>query len=72
MKFNNEALLWRIDSRYQTRKAFCEAIGVTPRTFSNYMKSKNGFPAQFIIKAVELLEILPEEIGLYFFTPCEQ
>lgn len=66
---NNYGLfLWRIDEKFKTKKAFCEAVGITTATLMNYTSGKNAMPSTFIAKACELLEIPTEEIGLYFFT----
>lgn len=71
MANNYGLLLWRIDKKYGTKKAFCEAAEISANTLTNYTSGNTPMPSTFICKACELLEIPREEIGVYFFAPNE-
>lgn len=71
MPKNYSSLLWRIDKKFSTRKAFCDAIGISANTLSNYVNGHTGMTVSFIEKACEVLSIPKEEIGFYFFT-CDE
>lgn len=68
MEFNYSRLSGRIVEKYGTHTAFAKAMGYTKQTFSLKMNNKVRFTSDDIVKAVDLLDILPEEIGVYFFT----
>ena len=68
MPKNYSSLLWRIEKVFGTRKAFCEAIGISANTLSNYINGHTEMPSGFIEKACKVLKIPNEEIGFYFFT----
>lgn len=68
IKYDYGSLLWKID-QYGTRKSFCEAVGITPVTFRNYINGNNPMTASFIEKTCSVLSIPREEIGAYFFKP---
>lgn len=63
-------LLWRINQKFGTQKAFCEAADISTNTLKNYINGATAMPSTFIAKACELLEIPVEEIGFYFFRVC--
>lgn len=71
MPNNYGLLLWRIEKRYHTKKAFCEAAGISAKTFKSYIDGEFSMPSAFIARTCELLSIPTEEIGLYFFTADE-
>ena len=71
-QYNYGNLLWKIKEKYKTKKAFCEASGITPRTLQNYLDGVTAMPSDFIEKTCGLLDIQSEEIGLYFFTPSAE
>lgn len=71
-KYNYGNFLWQIKEKYNTKKAFCEAAGITTKTLQNYLEGVTPMPADFIEKACQLLDIHPEEIGAYFFTPSAE
>ena len=56
----------RIDSRFETRAKFAEAIGVEPYTLSRMLSSGN-WKADRIEAAVKVLKIPAKEIPSYFF-----
>lgn len=68
MPKNFSSLLWRIDKKFGTRKAFCEAVGISANTLTNYVNGHTEMPSGFIEKACDVLSIPKEEIGFYFFT----
>lgn len=57
----------RIDSRYNKRSEFAEALGVDKSTLSRMLKNGNWKYAT-VIKAADLLDIPDSEIRSYFFT----
>lgn len=59
----------RIDSLFPSRAAFAEAIGVDPSTLSRMLQSGN-WKADRIEVAVKVLQIEPQDIPAYFFTPA--
>lgn len=65
---NYGSLLWEIDKKYDTRKAFCDEIGISTATLSRYMNGSSQMPTDVILKACEVLSIPKDEIGFYFFT----
>ena len=71
MENNYGPFLWRVDRKFGTQKAFCEAAGIAPNTLVNYINGTTPMPSTFIMKACELLDIKTEEIGFYFFKPDE-
>lgn len=71
MANNYGPFLWRIKRKFGTQKAFCEAAGITEKSFNNYINGKSAMPSTLISKASELLDIPLQEIGFYFFRPDE-
>ena len=62
-------LIGRIVEKYGTRNAFCDAMDMKPEQLSRRLNNRTPFTTGEIILALELLDIHPREIGLYFFTP---
>ena len=69
MEFDFSKLLGRIVEKFGTRSAFATAIGMTDPSLSNRLNNKISFDMEEIYQACEALDIQPEEIGAYFFTP---
>ena len=67
--FNFDKLTGRIIEKYGTRKAFAVAMEMAENSLSDRLTGKVPFRMDEIFKAAQLLDILPEEIGQYFFTP---
>ena len=67
--FDFDKLKGLIIERYGTRAAFAKALGLTPGQLSVRLSGSVHFKSPEIVKATELLEIGPESIGAYFFTP---
>ena len=57
----------RIDSRYNTRNEFAEALGVDSSTLSRMLKNGNWKLAT-ACKAADLLDIPDNEFRSYFFV----
>ena len=62
-------LIGRIVEKFGTRSAFCNAMDMKPEQLSRRLNNRTPFTTGEILMALELLEIPPKEIGLYFFTP---
>lgn len=65
------SLMWKINKKFGTQKAFCVVAGISENTLSNYIHGKTPMPSTFISKTCELLAIPLEEIGFYFFRESE-
>ena len=68
MAFNYNKLKGRIIEKYGSQSAFAEAFEVSENTMSLKLNNKVRFTSNDIVKAVDMLNIPPEEIGIYFFT----
>lgn len=62
-----EKLKARIDAKFPTRAAFAEAIGVDPSTLCRMLQNGN-WRADYIQKAVKVLNIPARDIPAYFFA----
>lgn len=69
MPMNYSKLLGRIIEKYGSRASFAEAIGLKQEALSRRLNNGTTFRAEEYIKACDLLDIPPEEMHLYFFTP---
>lgn len=72
MSFNYNKLRGRIVEKYGTMEAFASAINLSNHTVSKYMNNKIPWKQTNIEAAVRALDIPPEEISAYFFTPSIQ
>lgn len=68
MAFDYSRLKGKIVEKYGTQANFAKALGVTEPVLSLKMNNKTKFNSDDIIKMANLLEISPNEIGVYFFT----
>lgn len=68
MQFDYSLLKGRIRQVLNTDKNFAAAINRTPQFVSSVLTGKSHFAPQDIIKACEVLNIKPEEIGDFFYT----
>lgn len=68
--FDNSALRERILQNYGTIKAFAAAAGMSAAAVSNRLNNKTEFTMQNIADFAKLLEIVPDRIDHYFFTPA--
>lgn len=68
MAMDFSKLIGRIIEKFGTRKAFCEAWGKTPEYLSRRLNNQIEFDANDMIEIIELLEIDPQELHLYFLS----
>lgn len=61
-------LIGRIVEKFGTRVAFCEALGKAPEWLSRRLNNQTQFDADDMAAVIDLLEIDPTEIHLYFFA----
>ena len=69
MPFDHSKLIGLIVEKYGTRAAFAEAMDYTKGQLSRRLNNLTAFDTEDIKKAQRLLDIAPENIGVYFFTP---
>lgn len=62
-------LVWKIESNYATYPDFCNAADIEQEEFEEHIRNKDIMPARMIEKIVAELELLPDEIGMYFYCP---
>lgn len=72
MSFDYGKLRGRIVEKCGTLEAFAQATNLSPQTVSKYMNNKVPWKQTSINAAVRVLDIKPEEISIYFFTPDVQ
>jgi len=68
MMYDYSKLRGRITEKFGSQEAFAEAVNQTPTTISYKLNNKKPLTRNDIIKWAKVLEIAPEEIGVYFFT----
>lgn len=61
-------LIGRIVEKYGTRSAFCDALGKNPEWLSRRLNNQTEFSSDEMIAIIDLLEINPQEMHLYFLT----
>lgn len=73
-RYNYNKLRGRIIEKFHSVSNFCskENLDMAQSGFYTYLKTGKPFPGALVGKIAKLLEIEPEEIGLYFFTPMFQ
>lgn len=71
MPFDFSRLKGRIAEKFETRAAFARHIGIAPSALSNRLKGATPFRPDEIVVICrpDCLDIEPQEIGAYFFTP---
>ena len=62
----------RIREKFGKEGAFADALGITPKTLSDWLNNKKYWRYDFMAMAIELLEIPDDEVGAYFFTRLVQ
>ena len=72
MSFDYSKLRGRIIEKCGTLENFANAINISNHTISKYLNNKIPWKQTNIEAAVRVLEIPPEELSLYFFTPKVQ
>ena len=58
----------KIIEKYGTLKAFAKALDISETALSKRMTTKCAITDKEIMRMSDLLEIAPEEIGLFYFT----
>ncbi|SFL49925.1 DUF739 family protein [Lactococcus garvieae] len=68
MSFDYSKLLGRIIEKYGSQQEFAKAMSLSEKILSEKLNSKAYWKQKDIDKAVELLDIDREKIGIYFFN----
>lgn len=68
MTFDYSELSGRIVAKYGTQYNFAIAIGLSERSLSLKLNNKVPWKNTEIMRAVDLLDINPEDIPQYFFN----
>lgn len=68
MKFDFSKLLGRIKEYGYTQASVANILGISENAFTNKIKCRHYFTALEIASICNLLAIVKEEIGIYFFT----
>ena len=68
LKFDYSKLKGRITEKCGSQKAFASLLGITEGTLTSKLLGYTYFTQQEIIRAIEILDIEPAEVTLYFFT----
>ena len=71
-KYNFNKLNGRIIEKFESKKNFAMAIGLSEKSMSDKINCKRYWKQPEISKACELLQIPSDEIGEYFFKHCVQ
>lgn len=69
VEFNYSELEGRIIAKFGSRKNFAKALGTSNSNLSTLLNGKTRWTSDKIYKAQQLLEIEPESVSSYFFTP---
>lgn len=69
MSMDYSKLIGRIIEKFGSRTAFAEAMGLKSEALSRRLNKGKSFKVEEYVKACELLDISPEDMHLYFFTP---
>lgn len=67
-RYNLNKLNGRIVEVCGTKQEFAKRMGISKATISKKLSNQVPFTQCEISKACEILQILPAEIGIYFFT----
>lgn len=68
MNFNNDKLRGRIAEKYKTVKNFAEHTSRKVQFIRNVLNGKAVLTRDDIIEWIDLLEIEPQDIMIYFFA----
>lgn len=69
MPVDYSKLIGRIIEKFGTRTAFAEAMGKKSEAISRRLNNQTKWQTDEYILACALLDIKPEEVYAYFFTP---
>ena len=67
MVYDYSKLKGRIIEKFGTRESFAKAFGITTNSMYDKLNNKTIWKQPEISKAMDLLSISGEDIGLYFF-----
>lgn len=68
-ELNYGKLLGRIKEKYGARKNLVKKISISSTSLDLRLKNQLNFNQRDIVELCEALDIPPEEIPIYFFTP---
>ena len=68
IKFDYSKLKGRITEKCGTQKVFAELLGVTEGTLTSKLQGYTYFTQDEIRKTLNILDIEPADVTLYFFT----
>lgn len=68
LEYDYSKLNGRIVEKCGTKKNFASKMGLTERSVSLKLNNKRPFNQEDIDRSMGVLSILPEEIGVYYFT----
>lgn len=73
-KYNYDKLRGRIIEKFHSVSEFCEPqnLDMAKSGMYTYLKTGKPFPGALVGKMAKLLEIEPEDIGIYFFASMFQ
>ena len=72
MTYDYSKLIGRIVEKYQNRKNFAAALGISEHSLSEKLNNNQPFKQREITKAIELLGASGDDICGYFFTQTVQ
>lgn len=72
VNYDYSKLRGRIIEIFGTQRDFAEALGVSPQTITCKMKGYVEWSQEDIAKVIEILNIDPREIHVYFFTKKDE
>ena len=68
VQFDYSKLKGRITEKCGTQKAFSELLGITEGTLTSKLLGYTYFSQEEIFRSLEILDINPDKVTLYFFT----
>jgi hypothetical protein len=68
IKFNYSKLRGRITEKCGTQQAFAKLLGIAECTLTSKLNGYTYFTQEEIYRIMEILDINPEEVSLYFFA----
>ena len=68
IQFDYSKLKGRIKEKCGSQKVFAKLLGVSEATITAKLQGNTGFTQEDILKTIEILEIDPGEVSIYFFT----
>lgn len=68
MTVNYSKLIGRIAEKGETRESLCSKIGISSMAFRNKLSGKTQFKHDEMQRIIDVLDIEPEQIALYFFA----